>query len=133
MRTTLWISCAVVVAGAAAVGCSKTVVHTNDSPDVAVASAEHPGPPDHAPANGYRRKAGAPVVLVDDADLRVYAVENHPHCYYSAGQYFRPANKGWEWAVDVSGPWRTVKADSDIPPGLRRVDVSVRDKKPKKK
>lgn len=133
MRTAFWISCAVIAAGAAAAGCSKTVVHTNDSPEVIVAADKQPGPPDHAPANGYRRHAGEHVVLVYDADLKVYAVENHPHCYYSAGQYFRPGNKGWEWAVDVTGPWRAVKSDSDIPPGLRRVDVSVRDKKEKKK
>jgi hypothetical protein len=130
MRTTLWISCAVVAAGLALAGCSRTVVHKDAAPDVVVVEQNEPGPPAHAPAHGHRRKDGERVVLVYNSSLQVYVVENYPQRYYSAGQYFRPAAKGWEWSVDVAGPWRPVKADSDIPPGLRRMDVSIRHEKP---
>jgi hypothetical protein len=115
MRTTLIVSVAILVGGAALFGCSRTV-SGDGAPDVAVTGEKQPGTPGR-------------VVLVYDPELQVYAVEGHEHCYYSAGQYFRPGAKGWEWSVDVVGPWRRVKADSDVPPGLRRVDVSIHQKK----
>lgn len=132
MRTYLCVSFAALVAGAALSGCSGAA-RTDGGPGVVVVEQNEPGPPDHAPAHGYREKHPDRVVLVYDPDLDVYAVENHDRCYYSAGQYFRPGTKGWEWSVDVVGPWRRVKADSDLPPGLRKVDVSANHRKAKDK
>lgn len=133
MRTVYWIPCALVVAGIALAGCSRTVVKQDSPPDVIVVESDRPGPPAHAPAHGQRRKhAGDDVVLVYSPTLQVYVVENHSDCYYSAGQYFRPGKKAWEWSVDVQGPWRVLALESDLPPGLRKVDVSVHQKKEKK-
>jgi hypothetical protein len=100
-------------------GCSRTVVYKGDDPDVVVVADQHPGPPAHAPANGYRRHhPGDGVVLVYDADLQVYVVDNHPGCYYTAGQYFR-WKSAWQWSVDIGGPWKAVAMESDLPHGLR--------------
>jgi len=130
MRTTFLISCTMLIAGFALTGCSRTVIHKDSGPDVVVVKEKQPGPPDHAPAYGHRRNADR-VVLVYDSDLQVYVVESHPNCYYSAGQYFRYGTKTWEWSVDVEGPWRAVELASDVPPGLRKMDVSMHERKDK--
>ena len=140
MRTTLSISCAILVASVALLGCSRKVVVADGGPDVVIARRSGPdvvvvekqrqGPPDHAPAHGYRKKhPGDRVALVYDSKLQVYVVSNHSGCYYSAGQYFRVGARTWEWSVDIAGPWRTVKSMSDVPPGLRKMDVSANNKK----
>jgi hypothetical protein len=132
MRTIHWLSGAVLLAGIALIGCSPTVVQKDSPPDVAVVEPHRGGPPDHAPAHGYRKHADSDVVLVYSSTLEVYVVENHENCYYSAGQYFRTTGKDWQWSVDIAGPWRDVQMDSDLPPGLRKMDVSVHQKKEKK-
>ncbi|HEU4365629.1 MAG TPA: hypothetical protein VFT13_09220 [Candidatus Krumholzibacteria bacterium] len=130
MRITHWISCAILVAGVALLGCSRKVVVKGGEPDVVVAEKQRPGPPDHAPAHGYRKKHGGDnVILVYDSKLKVYAVDNHRDCYYSAGQYFRIDGSSWQFSVSIDGPWRVVKIDSDLPPGLRKMDVSANNKK----
>jgi hypothetical protein len=131
MRTTCFIFCTMLIAAFALTGCSRTVIHKGGGPDVVVVKEKQPGPPDHAPAHGHRRNNDH-VVLVYNSDLQVYVVESHPNCYYWAGQYFRPGEKGWEWSVDVAGPWRAVQLSSDVPPGLRKMDVSMHQKKAKK-
>ena len=134
MRMTHWISCAILVAGVALLGCSRKVVVAGSGghagPDVVVAKEQRNGPPDHAPAHGYRKKHGGDnVILVYDSKLKVYAVDNHRDCYYSAGQYFRIDGSSWQFSVSIDGPWRVVKVDSDLPPGLRKMDVSANHKK----
>jgi hypothetical protein len=119
------------MAGFALVGCSRTVVYKQgQDPDVVVVEKKRPvtiddrnGPPSHAPAHGYRRKHSGKdgsVILIYDRRLQVYVVESSPDCYYSAGQYFRKGDTGWQWSVELSGPWHSVEMSSDIPPGLRR-------------
>jgi hypothetical protein len=140
MRTTLWITGAVLVTCAATLGCSRKVVY-RDRPDVVVVKSEpvivqpHPGgPPPHAPAHGYRRKHGGDnVVLVYDRRLQVYVVQSHPGCYYSAGQFFRFGANTWEWSVDIGGTWHGVKSDSDLPTGLRTMKVAHKEDRKKKK
>lgn len=139
MRMTQWITCAILVAGVALLGCSRKVVVKGGEPDVVVVknggpdvvvAHKQPGPPDHAPAHGYRKKHGGDnVILVYDTKLKVYAVDNHRGCYYSAGQYFRIDGSSWQFSVSIDGPWRVVKVDSDLPPGLRKMDVSANNKK----
>ncbi len=143
MQRTLWISCAILIAGLAVAGCSRKVVYKEKQPDVVVieksrpgvviVEQQHQGPPAHAPAHGYRKKhAGNNVTLVYSPDLQVYVVNGHRHCYYSAGQYFRLNATTWEWSVDMSGPWRVVRVESDIPPSLRKHHVYKMDRKAEK-
>lgn len=140
MRAIFLISSVIVVASVALLGCSRKIVVADGGPDIVIARGGGPdvvvvgkqgqGPPDHAPAHGYRKKhPGKKVALVYDSKLQVYVVSNHNGCYYSAGQYFRVGVSTWEWSVDIEGPWHTVKSLSDVPRGLRKMDVSAKQKK----
>ncbi len=102
-------------------GCSTTKVAGKSSPhDVGVEKNE-PGPPDHAPAYGYRDKHGnSKVVLVYDDRMDVYAVSGYDDCYYTAGQFYRKVQGAWEWSVCIDGPWKSVARRDDLPPGLRK-------------
>lgn len=120
MRTTHWIPCAIIVASVAMMGCSHTAVYHEGEPGVVVEGHE-PGPPPHAPAYGYRSKrVSDDVVLQYDSGLDVYIVVGLTKTYYTAGQYFRIYKDNWQWSVDVGGPWKPVKMESDLPHGLRK-------------
>ena len=102
------------------VGCSGKV-RTSAPRDAGVAQQEEHGPPDHAPAHGYRKKQGnANVVLEYDARMDVYIVSGYDDCYYTAGQFYRKVQGAWEWSVCIEGPWRSLENRNDLPPGLRK-------------
>ena len=105
---------------AAIIACSGKV-RTGAPSEVGVAQEEKGGPPDHAPAHGYRDKQGNQnVVLEYDARLDVYVVSGYDDCYYTAGQFYRKVQGAWEWSVCIDGPWRAVSHRNDLPPGLRK-------------
>ena len=102
-------------------GCSGKV-RTKAPRDAGVAQ-KVTGPPDHAPAYGYREKHGngnAKVVLVYDTRMDVYVVDGVDDCYYTAGQFYRRVQGAWEWSVCIDGPWRSIAHRNDLPPGLRK-------------
>ena len=110
-----------VAVAACSLGCAKkTVVYQERDRNVPPVVDNHPGPPPHAPAHGYRMKhAHDGVELVYDADIDVYIVTGFTNCYYSAGQYFRFEAGTWEWSASVEGVWKGVSSSNDLPPGLR--------------
>jgi hypothetical protein len=116
---------ALAVMTGALVGCSGKVTAKGGSShdvenDVEVVG-DHNGPPDHAPAHGYRKKQGnESVVLVYDAKMDVYVVSGQEDCYYTAGQFYRKVQGAWEWSVCIDGPWKAVERRNDLPPGLRK-------------
>jgi hypothetical protein len=103
---------------------------------VASESRPHPGPPDHAPAHGWRRKHGIQhptqshkraqgetrtrVELVYDGDLGVHVVVDHAGVYFHGDHYFRMSAAGWEWSGHLAGSW-TVAPDHGVPTGLREL------------
>lgn len=90
---------------------------------VIVQEEDQNGPPDHAPAHGYRKKqyvGNANVVLEYSASLGLYIVVGQDDCYYNAGQFFRLDSGAWEWSVRIEGPWKAVDDRNDLPPGLRK-------------
>jgi hypothetical protein len=101
-------------------GCSSAKSKGASPHDVGVAQDES-GPPDHAPAYGYREKRGnEKVVLVYDDRMDVYVVSGQDDCYYTAGQFYRKVQGAWEWSVCIDGPWKSVARRNDLPPGLRK-------------
>ena len=80
----------------------------------------HPGPPAHAPAHGYKKKHhdDGPE-LVFDSGLGVYLVVGLADLYFHNDSYFRYANGGWEFGVNINGPWRTADY-GHVPPGLHK-------------
>ena len=89
------------------------------------------GPPDHAPAHGYRKKhqvGNANVVLEYSTSLGLYIVLNQDDCYYNAGQFYRLSSGAWEWSVRIEGPWKAVDDRNDLPPGLRKNKHGNKDK-----
>ena len=77
------------------------------------------GPPDHAPAHGYRRKhQHHDIELEYDAGLGVYVVLGHEGMYFH-GEYFYSAENGSTWRISahMEGPWEEAKADT-VPEGL---------------
>ena len=112
-----------------------------------------PGPPDHAPAHGWRRKHGiqhhtqshkrpqgeprVEVELVYDGDLGVYVVVGHAGVYFHASRYYRLGDSSWEWSGQVAGSW-TIAPDHGVPTGLRDLGpekspkVTKRKRSPKK-
>jgi len=114
------LAAACLVAAGLSAACTRAVVYKESSPKPVVVQEDEHGPPDHAPAYGYRRNhAGDDVVLVYDAGIDVYVVKGYDNCYYSSGQYFRFMDGQWEWSVSVESGWRIVEHISDVPPGLR--------------
>lgn len=107
---------------AALVGCSSKVVSKSASSREVVMTGKDTGPPDHAPAHGYRKKqqGNADVVLVYDSKIDVYVVSGYDDCYYTAGQFYRLVQGAWEWSVCIEGPWKAVAHRNDLPPGLRK-------------
>jgi hypothetical protein len=89
---------------------SKTVVMTTTTKSV--------GPPPHAPAHGYRHKHGDGIVLVYDADMKVYVVGGTSDRYYWEGNYYRRRGGQWQLSASLSGPW-TMASKSTLPAGLR--------------
>jgi hypothetical protein len=111
---------ALLVLSAMSAACTRTVVY-KESEKGPVLIDEKNGPPDHAPAYGYRRNHAGndDVVLVYDTTLKVYVVSGYDECYYSSGQYFRFVSSGWEWSVSLGGTWKVVVNERDLPSGLR--------------
>jgi hypothetical protein len=77
------------------------------------------GPPDHAPAHGYRKKHDHDnVELIYDGELRAYAVIDFANHYFHDNTYFRLVGDYWEVAAVFNGPW-TRAGDRRIPETLR--------------
>ena len=98
--------------------------HRHESPPREVHRSQ-PGPPDHAPAHGYRRKHSSDnVEMVYDAPSGVYIVAGHADHFFSGDRYYRTSGENWEISPGIGGPWK-VTNESSIPQGLKS-------KKPKK-
>lgn len=83
------------------------------------APVHRPGPPAHAPAHGYSRKAGhvrearhEKVDLVFDSGLGVHVVVGHPATYWYADRYLRWASGTWQVSTRVDGGWTTIRYDA---------------------
>ena len=78
------------------------------------------GPPDHAPAHGYRKKHGHDnVELVWDSGMGVYVVVGHDGHFFSNDVYYRVAGENWEVSGGIEGPWK-VTSDKKVPKGLKK-------------
>jgi hypothetical protein len=112
------IMCVILIAGGLSTGCTRTVVYKENSHGPVIVEDEK-GPPDHAPAHGYRRNHGGDdVELVFDKQLNVYIVSGYRDTYYSAGQYFRWVDGSWEWSVSISTGWKFVVDYHEVPSAL---------------
>lgn len=89
------------------------------------------GPPDHAPAHGYRRKhhdARQGAELVFDARLGVYVVVDLPRHYYWDGVYLRVEEGAWYASARLDGGWEPRSSEA-LPPGLRKSLSGAKEKK----
>lgn len=117
-----WIPVAAFVALGSLFGCggsrrtTTAVVITSES---APAPRVVPGPPPHAPANGYRYKHRN-CELVYDSRLELYVVVGTTGKYYSDGTFYRVRGHKWYSGRDADGPWRVVRK-SALPRGLMAV------------
>jgi hypothetical protein len=97
--------------------CKSTAVYRRTtSPEVV---DRQTGPPPHAPAHGYRHKHHQGVNLVYDAEIGVYLVMGHDHCYFHKDSFYRFTNGSWEVSVGIDGKWRTIPGKK-VPPGLKK-------------
>ena len=110
-------------------GCSGSVRHHHSSDPVVVTN--HPGPPPHAPAHGYRHKHRDGVVLVYDSGIGVYVASGHAGVYFYEGSYYRLHSGAWEACTQIDGNWRKT-SHKKIPPGLENKQVAKGNKKGKK-
>ena len=76
------------------------------------------GPPQNAPAHGYRYKQQGHD-LVYDSNLGVYVVVGLPDYYYFNNNYYRYNQNRWYYSKDLNRDWRDYK-DSKLPPGLAK-------------
>jgi len=110
-------------------GCSGSVrYHPSTNP---VVVKNHPGPPPHAPAHGYRHKHGDGVVLVYDSGIGVYVASGHAGVYFYEGSYYRQHSGAWEACAKIDGNWRKA-SHNKIPPGLQDKQASKNKNKGKK-
>jgi hypothetical protein len=97
--------------------CRSTAVYRKaDSPEVVAKKA---GPPPHAPAHGYRHKHREGIELVYNAEIGVYLVMGHDHCYFYKDSFYRLTNGSWQVSVEIGGKWRAIP-DKKVPPGLQK-------------
>lgn len=93
-------------------------------PPLAVVPAPeaHGGPPDHAPAWGYRRnhreEADDGMTLRFDPTLGVNVVVGYPDLYFTDGVFLRFSSGAWQASARLDGPWR-MRAEAAVPAGLR--------------
>jgi hypothetical protein len=81
-------------------------------------SAAGNGPPDYAPAHGYRYRQGHVVYLYDER-VGAYRVAHYHNVYYDHGRYYRWNGDGWYDTTHLSGGWKPVVGHS-VPEGLAR-------------
>ena len=78
------------------------------------------GPPQHAPAHGYRHKHQDGVELEYDSGIDAYLVLEFPGIYFYNGLYCRfSPEEHWVVAAHYDGPWH-IAAESDVPPKLKK-------------
>ncbi|HEX4910793.1 MAG TPA: hypothetical protein VFV64_08525 [Permianibacter sp.] len=78
------------------------------------------GPPDHAPAHGYRKKMHGRD-LSFDTGLGVYVVVGSPGLYFWDDFYWRLRDGIWIRASAFDGPWLMVPdTHRHLPPGLAK-------------
>lgn len=66
---------------------------------------QHPGPPPHAPAHGYRAKYHDHD-LIYDSGLEAYLVVGRHDYYFNDGMYFRYRDDRWQFSVRLdSNDW----------------------------
>lgn len=133
------------LAGALALsGCLHGYGHGGSGRVVVVDGGQHGGPPDHAPAHGYRRKHGhyhhthrhkrpAPEPRVEvelrwDESLGVHVVVGHAGVYFHADHYYRLGDSGWEWSARLGHTWAPAP-DHGVPTGLRKLKKAKGPKK----
>lgn len=104
----------VVVLGLA--GCSSVGLRVDTQPDKTPGNGK--GPPDHAPAHGYRRKHASGVELVFDSERGVYLVVDYPDYYFFDDKYYRRIKDRWEVSVRIEDGWVAI-SNAELPPGLR--------------
>ncbi|HXV15003.1 MAG TPA: hypothetical protein VEC56_12425 [Candidatus Krumholzibacteria bacterium] len=120
IRTLMIIALALMTA-AVVIGCSGKVATKSPSSRDVIIVKDEPGPPDHAPAHGHRKKQGNQSVILEyDERMDLYVVSGYDDCYYTAGQFYRKVKGAWEWSVCIDGPWKAVAHRNDLPPGLRK-------------
>jgi hypothetical protein len=135
------------LAGAFALsGCLHPYGHAGHGRVVVVEGDHHAGPPDHAPAHGYRRKHGyhhthrhkrpspeprVEVELVFDQSLGVHVVVGHSGVYFHADHYYRLGDSGWQWTARLGQAW-VAAPDHGVPTGLRKLHPGKGPKKHKR-
>ena len=78
------------------------------------------GPPEHAPAHGYRRHLHGHD-LSFDSELGVYVVVGSPGLYFWDDFYWRLRDGFWLRASVFDGPWIVVPdTHRHLPPGLAK-------------
>lgn len=123
-------------------GCLYVHGHAPDGV-VVVERDRYPGPPDHAPAHGYRRNHGyhythshkrpAPSTQVElrwDDGLGVHVVVGYEGIFFHADHYYRYADAGWQWTARWDGDW-VAAPDQGVPTGLRKLHGAKGKKKSK--
>ena len=79
------------------------------------------GPPDHAPAHGYRKKHHEHgVVMVYDSGLGVYIVAGAVDVYFHDDLFFRLSGHDWVASGSYYGPWEHAHY-RNVPGGLRKM------------
>ena len=91
-------------------GCTST--------GVVVGQSGIKGPPQHAPAHGYRRKNRQGLEMSFDSNSGVYIMIDYPMHYYWDGRYYRKSKNQWETSKDINKKWKSVKKQK-LPEGLK--------------
>jgi hypothetical protein len=81
-------------------------------------SVAEPGPPDYAPAYGYRYRQGHVVYIYDDR-VSAYRVAHYHNVFYDHGHYYRLSGGTWYHTTHLSGGW-TPAGHESVPPGLAK-------------
>jgi len=123
MRTPMigFVIVAIALSSTAFWGCSSSVQHRHTTGPAI--EKNHPGPPPHAPAHGYRHKHSDGVILVYDSGIGVYLVNGHTSVYFYEGSYYRLHSGVWETSAHIDGKWRNT-SHKNLPPGLQDKQLS---------
>lgn len=128
-RTKICLIAALLISTGIVFSACGSSVHYTEAVDPEIKEM-HTGPPPHAPAHGYRHKHSGGGELVYKSDIGVYVVVGYPDYYFHKDKYYRLNDGSWEVSLNIKKDWAPV-SDKKLPSGLRKKDVSKKNKKNK--
>ena len=125
-------TCHLVLIALLAAPTTACVVQHHHESGPRIAHRRPPGPPDHAPAHGHRRRHPHhhDLTIVYDDSIGVYSVSGQAGVYWDGRRFLRWHEDAWWLSVSADRGWLRVSIDR-VPDRLAKRHAIYHGKKPK--